>query len=98
MSSTPYNVNQLLDAIFKPVHTNLNDPDTYNAGYEARVDSEIERLLDAPVELDNADIHDVFDIYKKHHNDLMLLGNELDKYMKGLARKQAKELINSEYE
>jgi len=77
---------------------NLISPPCNTPEYEAKVEQEVKRLLESPIELLDADIEHVLDIYKKHSCDMCDLGEVLHRYMVGLAEEQANETVSYEYE
>ena len=60
---------------------------------QTEIDAESKRLLDNPIELEDADIEQVLSLYKTHKCDLLEFAEVTHRYFKKLADEQAEELF-----
>ena len=96
MKLDPYNIQA--DPLFihlfgKEIQATRKEQACNTAGYQARLDAEVERLLREPTELLDVEVDELVAIYIKHNKDLLDLGENIHRYFVGLATEQAKDYI-----
>ncbi len=81
---------RLLGRSIKPTEI---EPECDTSEFEARVDEEVERLLDNPSELMEVDIDYIMSLYRLRRHSWQHLGKILDEYIRDMAEKQARDVV-----